>query len=317
MSFQLGVVMDPLHNPNFALDTTLGILQAAMHRDWSCYVFTPDAISWQDGQCMGRAKPLKHLSCDNKVIELGDPIAMPMLDLNACLLRVDPPFDKRYYQLTILLERASQQGLCIMNDPRGVRDSNEKCFPLSFPDCCPPTLISADEDAIVDFMKTHERIIIKPLDEGAGRGIFLLEATDPNHRDLLARSTEQGQQWIVAQRYLPDIKQGDKRIILIHGEAIDCALARIPQEGKVQANIAAGGRTVIQDLSDRDRWICEQIGPALKARQLMFVGIDVIGDYLTEINVTSPTGMRQIENETPLKIADPFLDQLESLSCAK
>lgn len=317
MPFQLGVVMNDLHNPNFALDTTLGLLQAAMNRGWSCMIFTPEGISWQDGQCMGRGRSLRHLNCNEANIQLGDATEMPLLALNACLLRVDPPFDKHYYQLTILLERASQQGLCILNDPRGVRDANEKCFPLSFPECCPPTLISANEDAIVDFMKTHERIIIKPLDEGAGRGIHLLEANNPNDQDLLASSTQQGKQWIVAQRYLPEIKDGDKRIILINGKPIDCALARIPQEGKVQANIAAGGRTVIQDLSERDRWICQQIGPSLQARQLMFVGIDVIGDFLTEINVTSPTGMRQIEDETPLKIADPFLDQLESLSCAK
>jgi glutathione synthase len=226
-------------------------------------------------------------------------------------MRTDPPVDSHYLHDTIILSLAQKAGVLVVNDPQGLRDLNEKLAALLFPQCCPETLVSRDKAQLKDFAETHGEVVLKPLDGMGGRSIFRSKHGDPNLNVIIETLTDGGRSLTMAQRYIPEITQGDKRILLIDGEPVPYCLARIPQGTEFRGNLAAGGRGEGRPLSDRDRWIASQVGPELKRRGMIFVGLDVIGDYLTEVNVTSPTCIRELDKQFGLNIAGQMFDAIE------
>ena len=240
--------------------------------------------------------------------ELGEEIDAPLAELDVILMRKDPPFNSEYVYATYLLELAEKAGTLVVNRPQSLRDCNEKFFATQFPQCTPPTLVSRRSDILRQFAAEHRDIILKPLDEMGGASIFRHREGDPNLSVMLEVLTEHGSRQIMAQRYIPAIKDGDKRILMIDGEPVPYCLARIPAAGETRGNLAAGGRGVAQPLSERDREIASIVGPELRARGLLFVGLDVIGDYLTEINITSPTCIREIDNAFDTRIGERLMD---------
>jgi glutathione synthase len=265
----------------------------------------------QDGEARARTRPLKVFHNDSQWYQLGGETDRKLADLQVILMRKDPPFDNEFLYSTYILERAEAQGTLVVNRARSLRDFNEKIFATQFPQCCPPVLVSRDMKRLKAFHQQHQDVIFKPLDGMGGTSIFRVQMGDPNLSVILETLTQHGQQQIMAQRFIAEISAGDKRILLIDGEPIPYGLARIPAAGESRGNLAAGGRAEAVELSPRDHWICQQIAPQLKAAGLLFVGIDVIGDYLTEINVTSPTCIRQIDAAFNLNIGSTLMDCIE------
>lgn len=301
MKIQLGIVMDPLESIHVKKDSSLAMLQEAQARGWDVSYIDQADLFVENGICMAAMKPLSiDLSRDPWFV-VQAPVIKPLSTLNVVLMRKDPPFDMEYIYTTYLLELAEKEGTLIVNRPQSLRDANEKLFTSWFPECCPPTLVSRQLPQLRRFAEEHEEVIIKPLEGMGGYRIFRTGKNDPNLSVILETMTEHGQHFCMAQRYIPDIKKGDKRVLMIDGEPIPHALARIPKTGETRGNLAAGAEAKIIPLSDRDRWICEQVGPVLREKGLLFVGLDIIGDYLTEINVTSPTGIREIEAASKAK----------------
>ncbi len=308
MSIKLGVVMDPIEDIHYKKDTTLALLWAAQDRGWPLFYMTPDALYLDGDRPMAVAQPLTvHRDADHW-FDLREPEDISLSELNVCLMRKDPPFDMEYIYATYLLERAERQGTLIVNRCQSLRDCNEKLFATEFPQCCPTLLVSRDMSKLKAFHRQHRDVIFKPLDGMGGSAIFRAREDDPNISVILETLTQSGKETIMAQRYLSAISEGDKRILMVNGEPIPFCLARVPLAGESRGNLAAGGSGRVQPLSERDLWIASQVGPTLKQRGLFFVGLDVIGDYLTEINVTSPTCLREIEAETGLDIAGTLLD---------
>ncbi|MFN3236281.1 MAG: glutathione synthase [Pseudomonadales bacterium] len=309
MTKTLGVLMDVLETINPKKDSTMAMMEAAQQRGWQLHVMYQGDLSVRDGVVFGRQRMITIVPGQTDAwFQLAGEVEGPLTDLDAILLRKDPPFDMEYIYSTYLLELADKAGTPVLNNPASVRDCNEKLFALHFPQCCPPHLVSKDAALLKNFHQKHGDVIFKPLDGMGGSSIFRLKADDPNVSVIIETLTEMGHRQIMAQKYLPEIKDGDTRILLINGEPVPYGLARIPASGETRGNLAAGGSGVARPLNDRDRWICEQIGPELKKRGLVFVGIDVIGDYLTEINVTCPTCIREINKAYDLDIAGDYLD---------
>jgi glutathione synthase len=252
-------------------------------------------------------RPLTVFADPQHWFELGDEADAPLTELDVVLMRKDPPFDMEFVYSTYLLEQAERAGVLIVNRPQSLRDCNEKLFATQFPQCTPPTLVTRRADILREFAKEHRDIILKPLDGMGGTSIFRHREGDPNLSVILETLTNLGTQQIMAQAYLPAIKDGDKRILMINGEPVPYCLARIPAAGETRGNLAAGGRGEARPLSERDRWIAAQVGPTLREKGLLFVGLDVIGDYLTEINVTSPTCIREIDNAFNTGIGDQLM----------
>ena len=310
MSLKLGVVMDPIGSIHYKKDTTLALLWAAQDRGWVLFHIAPDGLFLDGETPMATAQPLTVHHNPEHWYDLGDTVTLSLAELDVVLMRKDPPFDMEYIYATYLLERAEQQGALVVNRCQSLRDCNEKLFATEFPQCCPPLLVSRDMDRLRAFHAQHGDVIFKPLDGMGGSAIFRAKPDDPNISVILETLTHSGRQTIMAQQYLPDIKEGDKRILMINGEAVPWCLARVPLAGESRGNLAAGGAGRVQALTERDQWIASQVGPTLRERGLYFVGLDVIGDYLTEINVTSPTCLREIEAESGLDIAGQLLDSL-------
>ncbi len=308
MSIKLGVVMDPIEDIHYKKDTTLALLWAAQDRGWPLFYMTPDALYLDGDRPMAVAQPLTVHRDPDHWFDLREPEDISLSELNVCLMRKDPPFDMEYIYATYLLERAERQGTLIVNRCQSLRDCNEKLFATEFPQCCPTLLVSRDMSKLKAFHRQHRDVIFKPLDGMGGSAIFRAREDDPNISVILETLTQSGKETIMAQRYLSAISEGDKRILMVNGEPIPFCLARVPLAGESRGNLAAGGSGRVQPLSERDLWIASQVGPTLKQRGLFFVGLDVIGDYLTEINVTSPTCLREIEAETGLDIAGTLLD---------
>ena len=316
MSRKLGVVMDPIGSINYKKDTTLALLWAAQERGWALFYIEPSGLFLDGCTPMARGRPLAVHRDPGRWYELEDETETVLSELDVILMRKDPPFDLEYIYATYLLERAEQHGTLVVNRCQSLRDCNEKLFATVFPECCPPLVVSRDMSTLRAFHAKHKDVIYKPLDGMGGSAIFRVREDDPNLSVILETLTGSGQQTIMAQQYLPEIAEGDKRILMINGEPVPYCLARVPLAGESRGNLAAGGSGRVQPLSQRDQWIAEQVGPALKARGLFFVGLDVIGDYLTEINVTSPTCLREIEAESGLDIAGQLLDCLPLRSVA-
>lgn len=312
MSRRLGVVMDPIAQINTKKDTSFALLLAAQRRGWSLHYLEQGDLYLLEGRVYGRSRPLTVRDDPADWFSLGEPTEAPLADsLDVVLMRKDPPFDQEYLYSTYLLELAEADGLRVVNRPGSIRDANEKLFAAWFPQCTPPTLVSRDMALIKRFLAEHGRIVVKPLDGMGGSGIFRIDQGDPNTSSILETLTERGRQTIMAQRFIPEISAGDKRILLLHGEPVDHCLARIPAAGEARGNLAAGGTGVVQPISERDRWIARQVAPKLLEKGLIFVGLDVIGDYLTEINVTSPTCLREIAKATGRDLAGEFLAGLK------
>ncbi len=310
---KLGVIMDPIEDINVAGNTTFALMLEAQSRDYDIFYIQPDAIWLQDGLIWGRMSPIELTDDEDDWFDLGEEANQPLVELDAVLVRKDPPFDMDYLYLTYLLEQAEAQGLAVINKPQSLRDANEKLYTAWFPQCCPKTVVTSDMDFILDFLDEEEQIIVKPLDNMSGGSVFYVEQGDPNTNVILETITEQGSKLVMAQRYIPAIEEtGDKRILMIYGEPIPYALARIPAEDDFRGNLSKDATPKGMELTDRDRWLCEQVGPTLLKKGLYFVGIDVIGDFLTEINVTSPTGVRELESFFDINICGQFFDKLEA-----
>ena len=311
MPVSLGVVMDPIGSIKIKKDSTFAMLLEASRRGWPIHYMEQNDLFLRDGIPFASSRPLEVRDDPGGWYTLGPRTEHPLARLDAVLMRKDPPFDMEYVYSTYILECAAEQGCLVVNRPDSLRDANEKLFTAWFPQCCPPTLVCRDIERIKGFLAEQGDIVVKPLDGMGGEMIFRIRAGDPNTNVILETLTRRGHKMAMAQRFLPEYVQGDKRILLIDGEPVPYALARIPAAGEARANLAAGGTGVGVELSERDRWICAQVGPSLRERGLLFVGLDVIGDYLTEINVTSPTCIRELDQIYGLNIAGQLLTAVE------
>ena len=308
MTIKLGVVMDPIADINYKKDTTLAMLWAAQSRDWELYYMQQTDLYLDQGVARGRMAKLQVFHDPTRWFELEAEQDVDLADLDVILMRKDPPFDNEYIYSTYILEEAEHKGTLIVNRCQSLRDCNEKVFATHFPQCCPPVLVSADMRRLKDFHLHYQDVIFKPLDGMGGDAIFRVKPGDPNVSVILEMLTRHGRQTIMAQQFIPDIDKGDKRILMINGEPVPYCLARIPQQGETRGNLAAGGTGRPQPLTERDQWVAAQVGPSLREKGLLFAGLDIIGDYLTEINVTSPTCIREIDAGYDLDIAGQLMD---------
>ena len=307
MSIRLGVVMDPITDVNYKKDSTLAMLWAASDRGWELWYMRQEDLFLRDG-ARARMQPLQVFRDPAHFHALGEPCDRRLSDLDVVLMRKDPPFDNEFLYSTHILETAEREGVLVVNRPVSLRDCNEKLFATQFPQCCPPLLVSRSAERLRAFQREHGDVVFKPLDAMGGAMVFRVRDGDPNISVILETLTAHGTTTIMAQRYIPEIVDGDKRILMIDGEPVPYALARIPAVGETRGNLAAGGSGEARPLTERDRWICAQVGPALRERGLLFVGLDVIGDYLTEINVTSPTCIREIDKAFGTDIGGQLMD---------
>ncbi len=312
MSITLGVIMDPIAHITPYKDSTLAMMLEAQRRGWEIYYMTPNQLYLEQGKVRTRAQKVRVKDDNQNWYKLAEEEDISVTHFNIMLVRQDPPVDSHYLYCTYLLDLAQQEGVLVSNNPSSIRDCNEKLFATHFPQCTTPTLVSSAYDQLRAFVQEHEDTIMKPLDGMGGSNIFRVRKGDPNLAVIAEVLTNHGATPIMIQRYIPEIVEGDKRILMINGEPVNYALARIPQQGETRGNIAAGGRGEGRELTERDRWICAQVGPVLKEKGLHFVGLDVIGDYLTEINVTSPTCIRELDAIYGINIAADLLDFLEN-----
>ena len=316
MPRSVAVLMDPIGAIKIAKDTTFAMLLEATRRGHRLYYMEQGDLALRDGAPWGRLRPLTVKEDPSGWFTLGDARWTDLRELNTVLMRKDPPVDAQFIYDTMVLEAAQRAGVQVVNDPQALRDCNEKLFATHFPQCMAPTLVARDPAELRRFVAEHGDAVLKPLDGMGGRGIFRVKAGDKNLNSMLETliggdSHGEGRQLAIAQKFIPQISAGDKRILLIDGEPVPYALARIPQGDEFRGNLAAGGRGEGVPLSDRDRWIAAEVAPDLRRRGLRFVGLDVIGDYLTEINVTSPTCARELDKQFGLNIAGLLFDAIE------
>ncbi len=312
MPLDVVVVMDPITSIKIAKDSTFAMLLEAQRRGHRLHYVKPGGLSVSGMRAVASCMTLRVTDDPGHWFDLGSASQLEFGPGHVVLMRTDPPVDANYIHDTQILSMAQRQGAMVVNDPQGLRDFNEKLAALLFPQCCPQTLVSRDTAALKAFVGEHGQAVLKPLDGMGGRSIFRAGSGEPNLNVILETLTDGGHQQAMAQRYLPEIVEGDKRILLVDGEPIDYCLARIPQGDEFRGNLAAGGRGEGRPLSDRDRWIAAQVGPEMKRRGMLFVGLDVIGDYLTEVNVTSPTCIRELDAQFSLNIAGRMFDCIEA-----
>jgi glutathione synthase len=309
---RLVVVMDPIAAIKPAKDTTLGLLLAAQARGWQLFYAEQKDLWLRDGIAWGRLAPLRVFDDPESWFTLQQAHDGKLGEFDVILMRKDPPFDMEYVYTTYILDRAQIQGALVCNSPQGLRDMNEKVYTAWFPECCAPTLVTRDMHDMSEFLREHGKAVCKPLHGMGGRSIFVLEQGDKNRNVVFETLTEYGSRYAIVQRYLPEITTaGDCRIILVDGEPVPFALQRMPAPEDNRGNLAAGARAESRALNDRDRWLCAQIGPKLRAAGMIFVGLDVIGEYVTEINVTSPTGIRELNKKHGVDIGGMLADAIE------
>jgi len=300
--------MDPIESITVEKDTTLAMMLAAQERGWKLKYFQRTDLSMRDGLASATMQNITVQDNPQHWFDLEAPEEQQLAECDCILMRLDPPFNMDYVFTTYFLQRASDDGVLVLNNPAALRDLNEKVFTAWFPQCCPPTLITSSNQKIRDFHQEFQDIIVKPLDGMGGSSIFRLRNDDPNVSVVLETMTNFGRTQIMAQKYIPEIVDGDKRILVVGGEPVSHALARMPAAGETRGNLAAGGKGIAVPLSARDREIAETIGPVLVEKGVMFAGIDVIGDWVTEINVTSPTCARELNAQAGLDIGSQFMD---------
>ena len=313
MSIKLGIVMDPIGSIKANKDSSLAMLLSAQQRGWDLHYMEQGDLFLEGSSCHALLTSLEVRDDDNDWYTLTEKRTVPLDELDVILMRKDPPVDMEFIYTTFLLQRAAAHGVLVVNNPGAIRNASEKLYTAWFSQCSPPTRVSREIKRLKEFLDEHGDIIVKPLDGMGGASVFRIQMNDPNLNVILETITANGTKSTMAQRYIPEISAGDKRILMINGEPFPHALARIPTGGETRGNLAAGGRGEGVDLSKRDLWICEQLGPALREQGLMFVGLDVIGDYLTEINVTSPTCIRELDSIYNADIAGQFLDSIVNL----
>ena len=305
---KLGVIMDPIAGIKVEKDTTLALLLAAQRREWEIHYMEMNDVYLSGNTARASARVMTVADDASDWYQFQRRTELALSDLDVILMRKDPPFDMEYIYMTYILDHAAARGTLVVNDPAALRSVNEKAFITQFPQCIAPTLISRNGQQIHAFLEQHGQVVLKPLDGMGGASVFLVDKEDSNRNVIVETLTRNSQSFIMAQQYLAAIEQGDKRILLVDGRPLEHALARIPKSGDIRGNLAVGGTGKGIDLSERDHWICEQVGPRLRALGLVFVGLDVIGDYLTEINVTSPTCVRELERIYGCDIAGRIMD---------
>jgi len=310
MAHSLGVVMDPIATIKPHKDSTLAMLLAAQARGWALWYLEPGDLYLADDRCHGRMRPLQVSDERHHWFTLGPVRTAPLDELPVVLMRKDPPVDMEYIHATQLLELAERRGCLVVNRPAALRDLNEKLATAWFPDCCVPSCVTCDLAQLAGFLDAHHDVVVKPLDAMGGTLVFRVRAGDPNRNVIFETLTEHGRRYAMAQRFIPEISAGDKRILLVDGEPVPYALARIPRPGETRGNLAAGGTGKGVPLSERDRWIAARVGPLLRERGVLFAGLDVIGDYLTEVNITSPTCIRELDAQFGLDIAGQLIDRI-------
>lgn len=308
---KVGIVMDPIQSINPKKDSSLAMLLEAQRRGHELFYMEQPDLFLRDGVAFAQTRRLSVVDSLDNWYRFGETSVIELAQLDCILMRKDPPVDDAYLYATYIAEQAEAQGTLIVNKPQSVRDANEKLFTAWFKQCSPPTLVTSNEEQLRNFLAEHTDIIVKPLNLMGGASIFRIRKDDPNVGVIIETMTAHGIIPIMAQRFIPEIVDGDKRILMINGEPVSHALARIPAIGETRGNLAAGGRGEGVELSERDRWICQQVGPTLKEKGLIFVGLDVIGDYLTEINVTSPTCIRELDSIYGLNISGQLFDAIE------
>ncbi|MGH8167297.1 MAG: glutathione synthase [Woeseiaceae bacterium] len=311
-TMRLGVVMDPIESITPKKDSTLAMMLEAGRRGAEIHYLQQRDLRLVAGEAFGRSRILIVNDSLDDWFEFGAAEDIPLADLDLILMRKDPPFDMEYIYSTYILERAELGGALVVNKPQSLRDMNEKAYTAWFSDCAPRTLVTRSIADMKQFLREHHRIVVKPLDGMGGRSIFVVAEGDNNANVIFETLTDNGRRFAVAQVFIPEIAAGDKRILLVAGEPIPYALARIPSKGDNRGNLVMGAVGEGRELSERDRFICSRVGPVLKERGVMFAGIDVIGDYLTEINVTSPTGIRELDAKFGLNIAGTLFDAMDA-----
>ena len=313
---ELAFIVDPLDSLKAYKDSSVSMMRAAQARGHTLFALEQSDVFWEDGATRARVRPLTVTSDDHDWCSAGEALVRPLSSFSAVLMRKDPPFDMEYVYSTYVLEAAEREGARVYNRPRAIRDHNEKMAISQFREFVAPTLVTRDAQLIGEFIDAHEDVILKPLDGMGGTSIFRVRGADPNRNVIIETVGCHGKRTVMAQRYIPEIVEGDKRILLIAGEVVPYALARIPKPGETRGNLAAGGRGVARPLSARDRQIAEALGPKLWSEGLLVVGLDVIGDYLTEVNVTSPTCFVEIAQQTGFDVAGRFVEALERAGAA-
>ncbi|WP_428612328.1 glutathione synthase [Shewanella sp.] len=313
MTVKIGIVMDPIEAISFKKDSSLAMLWAAQRKGWEIWYMEQKDLYLRDGKVLARMAPMTVDMNPEKWFERGEYQVQEVSTLDVVLMRKDPPFDNEFIYTTHLLELAASQGNTLMvNRPQALRDYNEKIFATHFPQCCPPVLVTRRDDLLREFHAEFKDVIFKPLDGMGGTSIFRIQEEGVNLGVIIETLTKFGTETIMAQKYLPEIVDGDKRILMVDGEPVPYGLSRIPTNGETRGNLAAGGRGEGRPLTEREQWIAAQVGPTLKAQGILFAGLDVIGDYLTEVNVTSPTCIRELDNQFGLDIGMQLMDVIEA-----
>ena len=311
---KLGVVMDPIEDINFKKDSSLAMMIEAQNKNHQITYMTSSSLFIKSGKAFAKSSSIEVRDDASDWFSLGEEEVIELSSLDSILMRQDPPFNSEYIYNTYVLEIAAKNGVKVFNNPRSLRDCNEKVFATEFPQCCTEHLVTSQKNLLIDFVLEYGDTVIKPLDGMGGASIFRLKKNDPNLNVILETITLHFSQKVMIQEYIPEISEGDKRILVINGKPMDAAIARIPAEGELRGNLAAGASAVAKSLSERDLWICNEVGPTLVEKGLLLVGLDVIGDFLTEINVTSPTCFREYKELCDIDVAKKFIESVEELT---
>ena len=311
---KLGVVMDPIESINFKKDSTLAMMLEAQSKNHHIFYITTNSLFIESGIAYATTSKIQLRDDPADWFTLEEEKVMRLAELDSILMRQDPPFNSDYIYNTYVLEMAQREGVNIFNNPRSLRDCNEKVFASEFPQCCTKHLVTSKKNLLTDFVIEHKDTVIKPLDGMGGASIFRLKSHDPNLNVILETITDHFAEKVMIQEYIPEISEGDKRILVINGEPMGAAIARIPAEGELRGNLAAGASAVARSLTERDMWICKEVAPSLVEKGLLLVGLDIIGDYLTEINVTSPTCFKEYKELCDIDVAKIFIESVEKFS---
>ena len=314
LKMKLGVVMDPIETINFKKDSTLAMMIEAQRKGHEIIYITPDSLFIKSGIPYASSNEMQVRNDPSDWFTKEEEKIIELSELDSILMRQDPPFNSGYIYNTYVLEMAARQGVNIFNNPRSLRDCNEKVYATEFPQCCTKHLVTSRKDFLTDFVLENKDTVIKPLDGMGGASIFRVKANDPNLNVILETITDHFTEKVMIQEFIPEITEGDKRILIVDGKPMSASIARVPAEGELRGNLAAGASAVAKSLSDRDLWICEEVGPSLVEKGLLLVGLDIIGDYLTEINVTSPTCFKEYKELCDIDVAEIFIESVEEFS---
>ena len=314
LKMKLGVVMDPIETINFKKDSTLAMMIEAQRKGHEIIYITPDSLFINSGISYASSNKMEVRNDPSDWFTKEEETIIELSELDSILMRQDPPFNSGYIYNTYVLEMAARQGVNIFNNPRSLRDCNEKVYATEFPQCCTKHLVTSRKDFLTDFVLENKDTVIKPLDGMGGASIFRVKANDPNLNVILETITDHFTEKVMIQEFIPEITEGDKRILIVDGKPMSASIARVPAEGELRGNLAAGASAVAKSLSDRDLWICEEVGPSLVEKGLLLVGLDIIGDYLTEINVTSPTCFKEYKELCDIDVAKIFIESVEKFS---